>query len=101
MTTATAPFEHRRALDTSMGPAAPAPSAGQPASLGEESVIDNNTGLRLPCPPGPPPSSICLETNVIRFAARRSVMGSELPEQRNLSPQTGQGHARRLYGARA
>jgi hypothetical protein len=55
----------------------------------EENVISNNTGCGFPeCPPGPPPSAICLETNVIRFA-NTSVMGSELPAERATSLRQG------------
>ncbi len=46
----------------------------------EENVIVNRTDCGFICPPGPRPSSICLETNVIRFGAT-SVLGSKLLTQ--------------------
>ena len=52
----------------------------------EEIAIDNTVGCGFECPPGPPPLSICLETNVIRFGATSvppaSVLGSKLPTQK-------------------
>lgn len=50
----------------------------------EDNVIGDNSNCGFICPPGPPPPSVCLETNVIRFAAA-SVLGSELPAETSLS----------------
>jgi hypothetical protein len=90
VTIAVPPFEHLfGALDSGNGP-------GQSCTVVGVGIFDREESSNTvcgfsQCPPGAPPLPICLETNVIRFAAT-SVMGSELPAQRSIS--LGQGMLR-------
>jgi hypothetical protein len=93
VSTASPPFEHQfGASDSGNGPGFSCVNVGVSIFDREENVTDNNTACGFPeCPPPLPSSLLCLETNVIRFAAT-SVLGSELPTQRLKS--LGQGFVR-------